>query len=276
MRPSKTSTASPVMSDVIVRRATSISSSPPGRVTIDARRSARPVRAAATAARARARAARHRLAGAALPDAHLEPRRARDADELGVHAAREERMALEARADLRERQPATSSTKTHAVRVAHRHAGDAARRVRRRRAARSIDLAVGVDRNARGPSHSGVPMSTVDARDAAVRRARSASVFTPASVSTRSGFGARRGRGRGRTSRGRGCRCRTSRRGCRRRCRSAMRQSARSEPSEQDEPVGADAATAVAQAAARAPAGSPGSRRARRRRRSRSPCRAAS
>src|SRR5262249_11462664 len=44
--------------------------------------------------RARARPAGERLAGAALPDAHLEPRRPGDAHELRVHPAREERVAL--------------------------------------------------------------------------------------------------------------------------------------------------------------------------------------
>src|SRR5262249_29807456 len=69
-------------------------------------------------------AAGHRLGGAALPDPHLETIGTRDPDELRVHAAREERVTLEAWAQLRERQRGDVIEEHHAVRIAHRHAGD--------------------------------------------------------------------------------------------------------------------------------------------------------
>src|SRR5437762_2377821 len=75
--------------------------------------------------RACARAARHGLARAALPHPHLEPLGSERADEFGVHAAREERVAREAGPEVGERQAREVVVHEHdAVRVPHREAGD--------------------------------------------------------------------------------------------------------------------------------------------------------
>src|SRR5262245_9955072 len=75
---------------------------------------------------ARAGAARHRLARAALPHAHGEAGRPEHADELRVHSPRKERVVLEARSQVGERERRRILVHEHdAMRIPHRHAGDA-------------------------------------------------------------------------------------------------------------------------------------------------------
>src|SRR5262249_49775801 len=88
-----------------------------------------------------------RLAGAALPDAHLEGFPTGDTDELGVHAAGEEGMVLEARTERGERQGCHVVDEHHAVRVAHRDTRDPV--LLAAHLERPVDdLAVGIHRNA--------------------------------------------------------------------------------------------------------------------------------
>src|SRR5262245_922627 len=75
---------------------------------------------------ARAGSACHRLARAALPHAHGEAGRPEHADELRVHSPRKERVVLEARSQVGERERRRILVHEHdAMRIPHRHAGDA-------------------------------------------------------------------------------------------------------------------------------------------------------
>ena len=198
-------------------------------VEVAARESDDDAAAGASGAGARRRPRRRRRCRTPSSRRRRAPRRASrarsatgDADELGVHPSREERMVLEARAELGEGSAVTSSTKTTQCGLpietqvtdtsSPRPRADARRPRRRRR-----------------PEWAAVPIGRAhvdgDACHAAVHRlaARSSSRRRR---SRRAAGRRARGRGRGRTWRSRGCRCRTSRRGLPSTLQMRIRQSA--------------------------------------------------
>src|SRR5262249_19066872 len=119
--------------------------------------------------RAGAAAAREGLATAALPRPLPHRVRARLLDELHVRAPREERVALDRRADFRDREALDVVDGDDAVRAAHRDARPGELGVAA--AKRAVDEAIALEeRRDLGGREDRLAHADADARDGAVRR----------------------------------------------------------------------------------------------------------